>query len=110
MKKAVKVGPLRRVLDKATGARLCFGEPVVHGDRTVVPVARVRGTGGWGFGHNAEGDGSGGGGWFDAAPVGYVEITASGTRFQRIAPDRIPQLLKTATAVAALAALAYRRS
>ena len=108
-RKAVKLGPLRRVLDSATGARLCFGEPVVHGDRTVIAVARVRGTGGWGFGHNAEGDGGGGGGWLDATPAGFIEITAAGTRFERIAPDRLPQALKATTALAAIAALVYRR-
>jgi hypothetical protein len=39
---AVRFGPLRRVLDAAAGARLCFGEPVTAGDRTV---------GGRGYGH-----------------------------------------------------------
>ena len=107
-RKAVKVGPLRRVLDAATGAKLCFGEPVVNGDRTVIPVARVRGTGGWGFGRNAEGDGGGGGGWLDATPAGYIEVTAAGTRFERIGAERLPQLLKAATAVAVVAAFARR--
>ena len=109
-KNAVKIGPLRRVLDAATGAKLSFGDPVVHGDRTVIPVARVRGIGGWGWGHDGDGaDGGGGGGWLDARPVGFVEITPGGTSYQRIPQDRLAQVLRAGTAVAALVALTYRR-
>ena len=106
-KKAVKVGTPRRVLDSLTGAKLCFGAPVVHADRTVIPVARVQGAGGYGFGGDVSGDtGGGGGGWLDARPVGFVEIGPDGTRYERIPdPDRLARTLKAgAGALAAVIA------
>lgn len=84
--KAVRFGPLRRVLDAASGAGLCFGEPVSSGGRTVIPVARMRTTGGWGYGSGPDGDGGGGAGRLEASPVGFIEIDADGTRFERIRP------------------------
>ena len=73
-------------------ASAVFGEPVRHGDVTVIPVARV----GWGFGGGAGrggrpgdpegGSGEGGGGGGSARPVGYIEITGTGTGFRPI-PD-----------------------
>src|SRR5688572_21536432 len=63
--------------------KVVFGEPVRHGDLTVVPVARVR----WGFGGSggsSEGmptgaaSGSGGGGGVAADPVGYLELGEGG--------------------------------
>ncbi len=65
-----------------------FGEPVRIGDRTIVPVARVRGAFGMGFGEGREeegaekegGQGGGGGGWFSARPVAVVEMTAERVR------------------------------
>lgn len=78
---------LRRVITALGGARLCYGRPVKMGDRTVIPVARVRSAGGFGFGEGTEGDsGGGGGGMVDAAPVGFIEITRDRTRFEAI-PD-----------------------
>lgn len=78
---------LRRVIAALGGARLCYGKPVKMGDRTVIPVARVRSAGGFGFGEGTEGDGGGGGGGLlEAAPVGFIEITADHTRFETI-PD-----------------------
>src|SRR5262249_36941487 len=71
-----------------------YGEPVTHGDRTVVPVARVRYGFGAGGGHSdavADGagkHGGGGGGGLIAAPAGALEITASGTRFIRFNDPR----------------------
>jgi uncharacterized spore protein YtfJ len=65
-----------------------YGEPVTHGDRTVIPVARVAyGFGGGGGSRDSErtpegrGGGGGGGGRMTAAPAGVVEITPAGTRF-----------------------------
>lgn len=109
-RKAVKAGPLRRVLDAATGAKLCFGEPVTHGDRTVIPVARVQGAGGYGFGRGGDpgGDGGGGGGWLEAKPVGFVEITAAGTSFQKIPePDRFARILRVGASSGATLAAAF---
>jgi len=95
-------GELRRVLDRASGARLCYGEPVVAGDRTVIPVSRVRAAGSWGYGRGSEADGDegaghGGGGWIDAQPVGFVELGPDGARYERIPdPDQLGRTLKAA--------------
>lgn len=77
----------RRLLEGLGGARLCYGEPVVAGDRTVIPVARVRTAFGFGFGDNETakgGGGGGGGGYVDAAPIGFIELSPAGSRFQAI--------------------------
>jgi len=67
--------------------RSVFGEPVRVGDRTVIPVARVRSAFGMGFGEGKEegvekesGQGGGGGGWFSARPVAVVEMTTERVR------------------------------
>jgi uncharacterized spore protein YtfJ len=99
-------GEVRRVVDRASGARLCYGEPVVAGDRTVVPVSRVAVAGGYGFGRgggsaeeSSEGTGHGGGGWLEARPVGFVEIGPDGARYQAIPdPDQLGRTLKAAAA------------
>jgi uncharacterized spore protein YtfJ len=63
-----------------------YGDPIVMGDRTVIPAAQVR----YGFGggggsrpeaENASGGGSGAGGRVSARPCGALEITPQGTRF-----------------------------
>ena len=49
------------------------------GDRTVIPVARVRSVGGFGFGGRGTGGDTGEGAGaerVDAAPVGFIEIYA----------------------------------
>src|SRR5689334_13446538 len=60
-----------------------YGEPVVAGDRTVIPIAEVR----YGFGggggtkhHEREGGGGGGGGVI-ARPAGALVITPESTHF-----------------------------
>ena len=70
----------RKVLAAARGARLCYGEPVQVDGRTVIPVARVRAAGGLGR--------RGAGGRLDAEPVGFIEVAADGTRFERIEQPR----------------------
>lgn len=75
---------LRSVVDRVQGARLCYGEPVTSEGRTVIPVARVTARGGLGFGGDEAEGGGGGGGKLGATPVGYIEITADGTRFTPI--------------------------
>jgi uncharacterized spore protein YtfJ len=98
-------GPLaevRRLLDALNGSRLCYGEPVQAGGRTVIAVSRVRVSGGWGFGRGGrgaaggdEGTGGGGGGHFDARPVGFIDIGPEGARYQDIPdPDRLARTLK----------------
>ena len=104
--------PAQRALARLTGARLCFGKPVVHKQLTVIPVASVRSIGGWGFGNDERSHGGGGGGLLDAHPIGYIEIGPDGARFQRIDDGRTAL---RAVAVGALAlaiagrALARRR-
>jgi uncharacterized spore protein YtfJ len=75
-----------------------YGEPVIVGEKKVVPVARVA----CGFGGGAgtgtrpshpdvpqsRGEGGGGGGGFAAMPVGVVEITPEATRFIRFGATR----------------------
>jgi uncharacterized spore protein YtfJ len=72
---------------RAAGARLCFGDPVREGERTVVPIASLTTLGGLGFGTTTGASPSDGGGWggvFGARPVGFIEISASDARFHRI--------------------------
>ena len=93
----------RRLLAGARGARLCYGEPVQVDGRTVITVARVRAAGGLGQ--------SGGGGRIDAVPMGYIEVSAEGTRFEPIAAPRsgVRFLAAGGAAVTALAAAAALR-
>lgn len=72
-------------LSKA-GAHTVYGDPVVVGSRTVVPVARVV----YGFGGGSDGTpgGGGGGGGVVATPVGALELTESETRFVPLRPYR----------------------
>jgi uncharacterized spore protein YtfJ len=92
MKKPAKtVPPAIKLLARLTGARLCFGDAVAAGERTVIPVASLRTAGGGGFGSGpptAPGEGGGGGGAIDARPVGFIEIGPEGTRFERIDDGR----------------------
>jgi len=106
---AKQLPPLQRAIVRATGARLCFGAPVELGKRTVIPVASLRTAGGWGFGNDPQsGDrlGGGGGGAIDARPVGFIEITPDGARFQRIYDGR---MALRALAVGSLAVLVAGR-
>ncbi|HEY1774939.1 MAG TPA: spore germination protein GerW family protein [Solirubrobacteraceae bacterium] len=101
-KSAAALPPAQRALARLTGARLCYGRPVEMKGRTVIPVASVRTAGGWGFGNQTDpdasrsGSGGGGGGALDARPIGFIEVTPEGTRFERIDDGR--------TALRALAA------
>jgi len=114
--------PVRRLIDAATGAKLCYGEPVRAGDRVVIPVARVSAAGGWGFGRGRGGDGDGGdglghggGGTFDARPVGFIDAGPDGARFQSVPdPDQTARTLRAAatafvTVTTAATALRARR-
>ena len=92
----------RKLLAAARGARLCYGEPVHVEGRTVIPVARVRAAGGMGK--------RGGGGRLDAVPVGFIEVSAGGARFEPIGqPASAARALAAGgaalTALAAAAAL-----
>lgn len=80
-----------KVLGQAE-AEMIFGEPVERGDCTVVTVGRVSSRYGFGGGSgegpadergepSGGGGGGGGGGALDVKPIGYIEITSSGSRF-----------------------------
>lgn len=77
-----------------------YGDPVEHGEKTVIPVARIAFGFGGGYGSSEEvaheheeadetetereaEEGGGVGGGVMALPVGVVEITDEGTRFVR---------------------------
>lgn len=81
------------------GSHVAFGEPVTVDDTTVIPVADIRTGFGLGFGagherkgtpdqetnvEEEEGSGSGGGGGGRITPLGYIQITRDGVRFDRI--------------------------
>ena len=101
---------VRRLIEAVATTRLVYGEPVRDGERTIIPVTRVKVSGGWGTGRGTrqgkQGDagfGSGGGGSLDAAPAGYIELGGpEGSRFVEIPdPERSQRLLKTGAAALA---------
>ncbi len=98
---------IRRLVDAVAGAKLCYGEPVQVGATKVIPVARVRGAGGGGFGRENKDSGGGGGGWLDAQPMGFIQVTADGARFEAIPdPERVGKTVKSlATAAATVLAV-----
>ena len=63
----------------SASVRSVYGDPVVVGDRTVIPVAQI----GYAFGGGAKADSpdGGGGGKAYARPCGALEVTPDGTRF-----------------------------
>ena len=86
---------LRTLGDKfqtSASVKSVFGDPITVGDKTVIPVARIRyglGAGGGGISHdNPSGpdtpsgkSAGGGGGGIIATPKGVLEISPAGTRF-----------------------------
>jgi uncharacterized spore protein YtfJ len=76
-------------LARSATVRNVYGDPIVAGDRTVLPAARVRYAfgGGGGSGQSKEqeeeasGGGGGGGGRVVAWPCGALEVTPHGTRY-----------------------------
>jgi len=109
-RRSVDVLPVAGLVERLTGSRLCYGEPIREAGRTIVPVARVRAAGGLGFGRGPveQGGGGGGGGTLDALPLGYIEIGPEGTRFQRIEdPEAATRAVKTLTAAAVTIATAF---
>jgi uncharacterized spore protein YtfJ len=80
-----------RAAAQQIGVKTVYGEPVVSGDKTVVPVASVAFGFGGGFGKSRENDrsqGGGGGFGFRGWPAGYIEITPAGTRFVSVREHR----------------------
>jgi uncharacterized spore protein YtfJ len=97
-------GPIAELLERSLSIRHVYGEPVQHGDTTVIPVAQVA----FGFGAGGgqgpargpsgadgsvpredsrpEAQGAGGGGGVRMTPVGALELGPQGTRFVRFRP------------------------
>ncbi len=92
----------QRALGRLTGARACYGKPIEAYGHVVIPVATLRTLGGLGYGSgNGLSDeiavdgpasvGGGGGGFIDARPVGFIDISPAGVRYEAIevsAPTR----------------------
>jgi uncharacterized spore protein YtfJ len=98
-----RLAELAETIGKKANATAVFGEAVIDGDRTVIPVAEAR------FGLGA-GDGliaKGVGGGMTAKPLGFIVIDRSGVRFQRT-PQR--SLAPLALGVVLGLALAMRLS
>ena len=102
--------PIAELIERSLNIRHVYGEPVHHGDKTVIPVAQVA----YGFGagggrgpgraragtagerrpredapeanESAEAQGAGGGGGVRMTPVGALEISAEATRFIHYRP------------------------
>lgn len=94
-------------LEQSASVRNVFGEPVVAGGKTIIPVATLSYGFGGGFGRglrkggkknspsevppdasNSDGTGAGGGGGLRATPCGVYEITPAETRFLPANPYR----------------------
>lgn len=80
--------PIRAVRDMLT-VRRAFGEPLRHGEVTIVPVARVVGGGGYGHGDGtvgstggSAGSGSGGGLGVRVTPVGVYVVDGASVTWQ----------------------------
>jgi uncharacterized spore protein YtfJ len=103
-----RVSRLDELVELVGRSRLTYGEPVESGARTVIPVSRVRLSGGLGWGRGGgraadagDGSGGGGGGHLDAQPVGFIDIGPDGSRFVEIPdPDRLARNVKAAAAAA----------
>lgn len=98
-------------LQSTANVKTIYGEPIVMGQRKIVPVAKV----GFGFGAGAgsrggskgeaaakSDEGGGGGGGCRITPAGVIEITDAGTRY--ISFNQAP---KVAAGIAAGLALGY---
>ena len=102
---------IERVIERIggrAGVETAYGEPIVRGELTVVPVARVR----WAFGAgsgmpvdeqkpNAAQCGAGAGGGVMVDPIGYLEIGARGSEFKPIVPPYPGPLFLLAAGVTA---------
>ena len=99
--------PIAQLLERSLSIRHVYGEPVNHGDTTVIPVAQVVyafGAGGGqapgrprkygssssdsppGMDTRPDAQGAGGGGGVRMTPVGALEIGPQGTRFVHCHP------------------------
>ena len=114
---------VKGVLDRLT-AKTAYGEAIVRDGVTVIPVARVMlgyGAGG-GMGDAAQGDeggdaaapvaggmGSGGGGGGVVQPIGYIELTETGSRWQPLEPPASEMWIRGLAVAAVLIPFGGRR-
>ena len=84
---------LAEKLGAAAKSSLVFGEPVERDGVTVIPVAKSRWGFGGGGGRRKHESGSGGGGGALVTPIGFIEITSGGARFQRIHSASLPMIV-----------------
>ena len=119
--------PIAELLERSLSIRHVYGEPVLRGDTTVIPVAQVA----YGFGAGggrgparlrkaasdesppdaetpSEAQGAGGGGGVRMTPIGALEISPEGTRFIHFHP-LLPLLGAGAVGMVAGWLLARRR-
>ncbi len=111
---------LARSVQDSLSTKTIYGDPITAGGVTVVPVAEVRfgfgGGGGGGTGPSGEGGGNtgggsggGGGGGGGVRPVGFIEITESGSRWVPVEPPQSTQLLKALNSAAKILPFAGKR-
>ena len=75
--------PLKTIAEALVGrasVESVFGQPIVVGSKTYVPVARIQ----YGMGGGVN---QGAGGGLEATPLGVLELTEQGARFLPIAQD-----------------------
>ena len=112
---------LARNFQDSLSSKTIYGEPITAQGVTVVPVAEARfGFGGGGGGGSdppgedgapstGSGGGGGGGGGGGVEPVGFIEITESGSRWVPVEPPQSTQLLKALGSAARILPIAGKR-
>jgi uncharacterized spore protein YtfJ len=111
---------LANSVQNALTSKTIYGEPITAQGVTVVPVAEVRfgfgGGGGGGAGPAGDdgastgaGGGGGGGGGGAVEPVGFIEITESGSRWVPVEPPQSTQLLKALNSASKILPFAGKR-
>jgi uncharacterized spore protein YtfJ len=110
MSSVAPLEPITAFFERSLSIRQVYGDPVRHGETTVIPVAKVAfgfGAGGGrgparerlaeasrtGSDPGAEAQGGGGGGGARLSPIGALEIGPRGTHFVRY--NQLPRLLGT---------------
>ncbi len=105
------LGTITAKVTAAANVKTVYGDPVVVGNRTVIPAASIRYAFGAGTGgkEKAEAESAGAGGAVRATPCGALEITPERTRFIPFVPAMAVGLAFAAGIVAGAAAIALAR-